>query len=1284
MTKLKHIKRALICSIVAFVLCFSMLLGTTFAWFTDTVKSSGNKIVSGTLKVDLIHAHYPDNAGTAVKTSMKENSDHKIFDYDLWEPGYTQIEYFEVINHGNLHFKYEMRFTSAGELTKLADVIEVYVGDPTGTVGQQKDAALENMTLLGTVSQVMNEQGGRIFQGNTVGLELTAGATVAEYAVALHMQESATDEYQELPLFDDVNGFNVTLLATQTENEFDGFGNDYDNGADYAGEISNEYSLRAAFENGGSYVLNSDVALTAPAVVAEDAEVELNLNGNSIITESGNAIQNKGKLVINGEEVAQTYGLLSARSTETEKNALVSKSTYAVNNSGTVELNGVYISGLYNAGEATLNDVTIENTISGKHGVYHCGSELTINGGEYSTTSGNELIYAASSNVTINGGTFTQLGKSYLFGPANAGIVINGGTFNGYVNDNGTNDQMRPGAAVVNGGSFNFNPTAWFAADEKLAAVQDENGLWVVYGAKSTLTMEDGATLDLKGVEFPGTVVAEGDLMIKGDAKIKTLTATNGGKITLEEDKTLTLNDFSFGAKANASAEYVIEGGTVEASYGFFQHGKYELRSDFNTGYMYYSYGSDITVYGTFHSQGLGDGLDYVRGKLTVANGGQSIHDKVLWVGQPASWGEMHATLVIEEGGYVQANTLNVYDGSSLEIDAKNLVEGEYTGLQCNTLTMEGTLETLNNGDYKAIVNGNKLVLIIASDNGLLAAIKNASTTEETTILLGTATFSSDILFTVDTIGEQKGDIVFKAAEGETPLFTGTIQLGIYVNGTTNVSKWTANITFENITFDHTENDKHSLNVQNVGKDDNANALTLKNCKIIGFGEYGIGSVSGNIAYNSQIIDCTFENAAMQITGNFGTGLVIDNCTFNESVVNVQGGNGVTVKNSKFTNTLTDAHNGESFYCIRSNDNPITVTNCNFAIDSTVTGVGVAGDKGWGVFVHRGTTKEWNLTDVTVTLTDAAKAQQALGVAVSLNGGKMTCTNVTVNGETLPCNLLGGKVETISVDGVTYTKVADGLLKDEAGNLYVCNAVGLQNLHAWLTDTTNGSYNMRVAFWGKTYNVMVDIDATGYIWETVETNMDSGDSNGITFNGNGHTIKNLTITGNGLFTGATQGTNAGTTPAVFKDITFYKATLTGGSHHNGVIWGEVTGSITLENVHVVNSHVTGGCNVGGLIGRNSESHAVFTFKNCSVKNTTIEATTVADFAGASAFLGAALNIETSCSAQVIFEGTNVSEGNTLTSATGLQGGGIYTTIVYETNWENPTVVDDFKNYNSKN
>ena len=53
MTKQKSTKRALLLSALSLLMCVSMLIGSTFAWFTDSVTSAGNKIQAGTLKIDL-------------------------------------------------------------------------------------------------------------------------------------------------------------------------------------------------------------------------------------------------------------------------------------------------------------------------------------------------------------------------------------------------------------------------------------------------------------------------------------------------------------------------------------------------------------------------------------------------------------------------------------------------------------------------------------------------------------------------------------------------------------------------------------------------------------------------------------------------------------------------------------------------------------------------------------------------------------------------------------------------------------------------------------------------------------------------------------------------------------------------------------------------------------------------------------------------------------------------------------------------------------------------------
>ena len=89
-------KKALLMSVLSLVLCFTMLLGTTFAWFTDSVTSSGNKIMSGNLKVDL---EVMDKAGNW--TSLK-NDPKPIYNYTLWEPGYTDVKILKVAKENRL------------------------------------------------------------------------------------------------------------------------------------------------------------------------------------------------------------------------------------------------------------------------------------------------------------------------------------------------------------------------------------------------------------------------------------------------------------------------------------------------------------------------------------------------------------------------------------------------------------------------------------------------------------------------------------------------------------------------------------------------------------------------------------------------------------------------------------------------------------------------------------------------------------------------------------------------------------------------------------------------------------------------------------------------------------------------------------------------------------------------------------------------------------------------------------------------------------------------------
>ena len=221
----KNTKVSLISSVMALLLCFAMLLGTTYAWFTDQVTSAGNTIESGSLKIDLLH-----KTGDNEWTSVKEKPGHKIFEYKHWEPGFTAVETLKVVNLGTLALRYQLSLVvqiNSAELGEngenLADVIDVYVGEGTA---DNWATIKDTWTHKGTLTEVINNPAD-FFSGMLEPMSEENTDDEATLTVALHMQESAGNEYQNLS----VGTINVNLIATQATYESDSFGSDYDSNA---------------------------------------------------------------------------------------------------------------------------------------------------------------------------------------------------------------------------------------------------------------------------------------------------------------------------------------------------------------------------------------------------------------------------------------------------------------------------------------------------------------------------------------------------------------------------------------------------------------------------------------------------------------------------------------------------------------------------------------------------------------------------------------------------------------------------------------------------------------------------------------------------------------------------------------------------------------------------------------------------------------------------------------------------------------------------------------------
>jgi len=218
MAKRKTAKYSILVTVLCLVLCGAMVLGGTYAWFSDSATSEKNVIAAGELKVGL---SYSDSLNGSFVDVEDDDAD-KLFDYARWEPGYTTVKYIKVENKGNLAFKFDLKLLADEAVAnendpKLSDVIDVYFNEAFEEIDSRDD--LFNISPAGTLNEFMNNEDG-IAAGR-----LLAGESKVYYLV-LHMQEAAGNEYQGLTVGED--GIDIQLYATQYTAESDSFGSDYD------------------------------------------------------------------------------------------------------------------------------------------------------------------------------------------------------------------------------------------------------------------------------------------------------------------------------------------------------------------------------------------------------------------------------------------------------------------------------------------------------------------------------------------------------------------------------------------------------------------------------------------------------------------------------------------------------------------------------------------------------------------------------------------------------------------------------------------------------------------------------------------------------------------------------------------------------------------------------------------------------------------------------------------------------------------------------------------------
>ncbi len=334
-----------------------------------------------------------------------------------------------------------------------------------------------------------------------------------------------------------------------------------------------------------------------------------------------------------------------------------------------------------------------------------------------------------------------------------------------------------------------------------------------------------------------------------------------------------------------------------------------------------------------------------------------------------------------------------------------------------------------------------------------------------------------------------------------------------------------------------------------------------------------ISGMTGNVVVEGNKIDKSLDHHAVWISKSPEALVTIKGNTISntlEDAIKIDQPGNVTVTDNKIVNAGVNAIRFDNF----ANDATLAVTG-----NTISTSKNSALETGYGIYLKKG--------EVNVNLTAKDNKVGESGIVG---------------------NLYFKAAETLKLSGdyefPFLGNVADGVSLGADGKTYgISNVNGLK----WLSDNITSV---------KQVKLRADIDLAGENWPSLGYPKHfSG-----TFDGCNHVIKNMSAIndnnyGNGFFYSIAGG--------CVKNVTFDNAlvgrhtSLPSSGNIYGIVTGYTYGSVTFENVHVNKSNIVAFGKVGGIVGKAGESlNEVTTFKNCSVKNTTIKgAYNVAGFAG---------------------------------------------------------------------
>ena len=526
----KQTKRALLASVLSLVICAAMLVGTTFAWFTDSVTSGRNTIVAGNLDVELEYATVDTTGALTDWTSVDGATD--LFADGLWEPGYAQVVYLRVSNLGTLALKYQFSINITnetpgtnenGEQFLLSDYLQYGVVDGRDTAFATRAeaiAAVQNPAPLDTYTKAGN---------------LAAGADPQYVALVVYMPETVGNEANyrgnTIPTIE----LGLNLTATQDTVESDSFDNQYDAGA----AVSTEAELKAALEKGGVVEVWDNISVTQRLTVSADTVLDLNGQTISFAGEYANvgADGDCTPIRVESGSLTITDGIIDA----------TTASDYVVP-----------VSVMKAGASLTIDNATIQVDTPRESCVFAMGGDVIINSGTFINTSTDDYEYGSGAPLVLNlsnstPGTITVYGGTFVGRDPALGDDNLGGTFvaNGYTSvQTGTNTYT-----VYKGSSGSTEAEL----NDAIAHAGEGDAVYVGQNLSpnSTLKVDKSITLNLGDKIIDGTNNNSAGVNLSGADKEITVKADNGG-VQIKNQQCFTVN--------TSDSAIIIDGGNYSVA----------------------------------------------------------------------------------------------------------------------------------------------------------------------------------------------------------------------------------------------------------------------------------------------------------------------------------------------------------------------------------------------------------------------------------------------------------------------------------------------------------------------------------------------------------------------------------------------------------------------------------------------------------------------------------------------------------------------------------------------